>query len=67
MKANELRGKSEDELRKLLAETRERLRALRFNVSTSQESHVRNIRDAKKTIARILTLLQEEKAAAETK
>jgi large subunit ribosomal protein L29 len=67
MKAKELRGKSEDELRKLLAETRERLRALRFNVSTAQESHVRNIRDAKKTIARILTLLNEEQPAAETK
>lgn len=67
MKANELRGKSEAELRKLLAETRERLRATRFSVSTSQESHVRMIRDDKKTIARILTLIEEEKFTAQTK
>lgn len=67
MKAKELRSKSEAELRKLLAETRERLRALRFNVSTSQESHVRDIRDAKKTAARILTLLKEDASSAETK
>lgn len=67
MNTKELRGKSEAELRKLLAETRERLRALRFNVSTSQESHVRDMRTARKTIARILTLLKEEESAAETK
>lgn len=67
MKANELRGKSDDELKKLLAETRERLRSLRFNVSTSQESHVRDVRDVKKTIARILTLLKEGASAKETK
>lgn len=66
MKAKELRGKSEAELRKLLAETRERLRALRFSVSTSQESHVREIRDARKTIAKILTLTKEEELINET-
>lgn len=61
MKVKELRGKSAGELEKLLAEQREKLRSLRFNVSTAQENHVREIREAKKTIARILTLSNETK------
>lgn len=65
MKVKELRGKSAGELEKLLAEQREKLRSLRFNVSTAQESHVRELREAKKTVARILTL-QKEEASKET-
>jgi len=60
MKVKELRSKSAGELEKLLAEQKEKLRSLRFNVSTAQESHVREMREAKKTIARILTLQKEE-------
>jgi len=60
MKVKELRGKTAGELEKLLAEQREKLRSLRFHVSTSQETHVRGVREVKRTIARILTLLKEE-------
>jgi ribosomal protein L29 len=60
MKLRELKDKPREELRKLLAEERERVRALRFAVATSQESKVRTLRQARKTVARILTLLKAE-------
>jgi ribosomal protein L29 len=60
MKYKELKDRSNGELEKLLNEEREKLRALRFSVSTSQEPKVRSLRAARKTIARILTLLKAE-------
>ena len=63
MKIKELKAKSPGELEKLLREQREHLRSLRFAVSTSQESKVRSIRETRKTIARILTLLGQETKA----
>jgi large subunit ribosomal protein L29 len=61
MKAKELRQKSEAELKKLLQEKRERLRALRFDLVSGKVKNVREIRETKKDIARILTLLNEQK------
>ena len=58
MKLRELKEKSTQEMEKLLRETRESLRGMRFGVSTGQETHVRSLRIARKTIARILTLLK---------
>ena len=60
MKLKELKDKPLAELEKLLREQRESLRATRFSVAASQESNVRKIRNARKTIARILTLLKQE-------
>lgn len=57
MKIKELKDRSSGELEKMLHEEREKLRALRFAVSTSQERNVRSILEARKTIARIQTLL----------
>ncbi|MEK7546113.1 MAG: 50S ribosomal protein L29 [Patescibacteria group bacterium] len=59
MKLKELKEKSVAELEKSLREERESVRALRFAVSTNQETKVRKIRAARKTIARILTLLKQ--------
>ncbi len=59
MKIKELKDKPLGELEKMLRESRERLRALRFAVATSQESKVRSILETRKTIARILTLLTQ--------
>lgn len=59
MKLKELKEKSVGELEKMLREERESVRALRFAVSTNQESKVRKIRAARKTIARILTLIKQ--------
>lgn len=59
MKISELRNKSKDELKRLLAESREKLRQLRFDIQLKQSKNVREIRKVKKTIAQILTLLNE--------
>lgn len=59
MKLKELKEKSSAELEKMLREERESVRALRFAISTNQETKVRKIRAARKTIARILTLIKQ--------
>lgn len=53
----ELKEKNETELRKFLAEEREKLRDLRFRVSQAQMKDVREIRLCRLRIARILTAL----------
>lgn len=53
----ELKEKKETELRKFLAEDREKLRDLRFRVSQAQMKDVREIRALRLRIARILTAL----------
>ena len=58
MKFAELTTKSERELHDLLSVKREELRELRFKASEGQLNTVRVIREAKKTIARILTALK---------
>jgi len=60
MKISELRNKTKHELEKLLTESREKLRQLRFDIQLKQIKNVREIRRAKKDIARILTLLNEK-------
>lgn len=57
MKTKELRSKTKDELRDMLARQREELRVLRFKVANKEAKNVRELREARKTIGRILTLL----------
>lgn len=57
MDIKDLKNKKESELRGLLAQTRDKARELRFRVSTGELKTVHEIREAKKTIAQILTLL----------
>jgi len=61
MEIKELREKSEKELTKLLATSREKLRDLRFKVTAKQLKNVREIRKTRKLIAQILTVLQNLK------
>lgn len=61
MKFKELKQKNEIELKKLLADSREKLRDLRFRVASRQLKDVRQIRKIKKTIAKVLTLLVNKK------
>ncbi len=61
MKVKELRQKSKNELNSLLKEKREKLRGLRFDVSLKQSKNVRQIRNLRKDIARILTVLNQNK------
>ncbi len=61
MKHKELKDKQKEELSHLLEEEREKLRAGRFGVAMNQETKVRKMRETKKTIARILTLMNASK------
>lgn len=60
MKIGELRQKPKLELQKLLEDSREKLRQLRFDLSAGKVKNVREVRQIKKDIARILTLLKEK-------
>jgi len=57
MEIKELRQKSKEELGKLLKDIRERQGSLRFDLVTGKVKNVREIRQIKKDIARILTIL----------
>lgn len=60
MKTEELRKKTKEELEKLLAEKREKRVKLRFDLKTGKVKNIREIREIKKDIARILTILKEK-------
>lgn len=59
MPIQELRQKSKTELQKMLQDSRERLRQLRFDLAAGKVKNVREIRKIKKEIAKILTLLKQ--------
>jgi len=61
MKAKEARQRPKKELQKLLQDSREKLRQLRFNLVSGKVKNVREIRKIKKDIARILTILCQKK------
>lgn len=61
MKIKELKDKKIEELSKLLSEKKEAVRVSRFGASGSKEKNVRAVRNEKKTIARILTLINSKK------
>ena len=59
MDTKELRQRTDKELNDLASSLRERLRSFRFDVAADSLKDVREIRDAKKTLARALTVLSE--------
>lgn len=61
MKIKDLREKGIEELKKLLAEKREATRKLRFDIASKQVKNNRDLRNDKKDIARILTIIKENK------
>ena len=61
MKTKELREKTDAELSRLLAESRGMLRDFRFKEASRQLKDVRDIRERKRMVAQILTLLTERK------
>jgi len=61
MKSSELKQKSQKELQKLLQNNQEKLRQFRFDLTSGKVKNVREIRQTKKDIARILTKLCQKK------
>lgn len=61
MKIKEIREKNSEELKKLLAEKREDVRNLRFDIAAKQAKNNRKLRNDKKDIAKILTVLNAKK------
>ncbi|MBD3248179.1 50S ribosomal protein L29 [Candidatus Falkowbacteria bacterium] len=61
MELKELNKKSIKDLQSLLAQSRDKLRSLRFKDANKQLKNIREIRAIKKTIAQILTLLNSKK------
>jgi large subunit ribosomal protein L29 len=64
LRANELRQLSEDELATRLADTRKELFNLRFQSATGALENTTRLRLARREIARILTVQQEQAANA---
>lgn len=58
MKIIELKQKNKEELAELLKKEQDRVRELRFRVSSRELKTVKDIARAKKTIARIKTILK---------
>lgn len=61
MTIKELRQKSDSGLQAMLDESRDKLREMRFKVAQRQLKKVSDIKEVKKEIARILTVLSERK------
>ncbi|MBT4722959.1 50S ribosomal protein L29 [Candidatus Falkowbacteria bacterium] len=62
MKNKELKGKSTEELQKLYNQYCSKTQELNFKIANKQVKNIREVRENKKTIARILTLLNQKKA-----
>lgn len=63
MDTKELRQKSDKEISELVASLREQIRAMRFEISADALKDVRDVREARKTLARALTIVGERKRA----
>ncbi len=65
MKARELRNLSDEELQAKLRESKEELFNLRFQSATGQLDNTSRIREVKRDIARIFTVLRERELESE--
>lgn len=61
MKPHDVRKKSETELKKLHIELSSELREFRFAMSGAQKKNIRRARTIRKDIARINTIVHEQK------
>ena len=65
MKASELRQMSVEELSAKLAELKEELFNLRFQLATGQLENTARIREVRKAIARMKTVIREREISAQ--
>ena len=63
--ASELRELPDDELAELLDDNKEELFNLRFQKVTGQLDNPRRVREVKREIARVMTVMREREMAAE--
>jgi ribosomal protein L29 len=56
----ELKIKSEAELARLVAETSDRVRALRFDLAAGKVKNVNELRQARKRVARMKTFMKQK-------
>lgn len=59
-KIQDLKNKPVVELQKLLRESRERLQILKFDLTAGKVKNVKEIKDLKKNIARIITFVGQK-------
>lgn len=67
MELKDLKKKTSAELQKILAELRDKLRDLRFKDANKQLKNVREIRQTRQTVARILMLIKRAEKTGEAK
>lgn len=67
MKAKNLRQKSIEELNKDLIERKEKIQKIKFDLATKKNKNHREIRQIKKEIAKILTVISEKKFLTDNK
>jgi len=54
-------GKSNEDLKKMVAEKKEKIRSLKFDLIAGKVKNVKEIKNVKKEISRILTLINSVK------
>ena len=64
MKADELRDLNDDDLRAKVAEMKESIFRMRFKLSLGNTDVVKNLREARKDMARVRTLIRERELEA---
>ena len=64
MKVKEIRERSDDELRKQLGDLEEQLFKLRFQKSIGQLDNALKLRETRRDIARVKTVLREKQTAS---
>ena len=64
MKADEMRDLSDDDLRGKVAEIKESIFRMRFKLSLGNTDVVKSLREQRKDLARVRTLLREREIAA---
>jgi len=65
MELKEIKKKTQTELHKMLAESRDKLRELKFKDANKQLKDVRSIRKLKAMIAQTLTVLNQQRSKDE--
>ncbi len=61
MKTAELRKRDRKELEKQVYDLKKKLNDIRFKFSSNKLKNVKEVKDTKKDVARILTILKEQK------